>query len=57
VGEPWAIRDVVKRLRRKLGDDAHRPAYLFTVRRVGYHLAAPQPPPPESAVGAPDGGE
>ena len=44
VGEPWALRDVIKRLRRKLGDDAQRPAYLFTERRVGYHLAAPEPP-------------
>ncbi len=58
VGEPWAIRDVVKRLRRKLGDNARQPAYLFTQRRVGYHLAAPEPPAEvaESAPGAPNGG-
>ena len=42
VGVSWALREVVKRLRHKLGDDAHRPAYLFTERRVGYHLAAPE---------------
>ena len=58
VGEPWAIRDVVKRLRRKLGDDASQPAYLFTERRVGYRLAAPEPPRAEPVPGdAPDGGE
>ena len=45
VGEPWAIRDVVKRLRRKLGDGAHDPAYLFTERRVGYRMAAGGTPP------------
>ena len=47
VGEPWAIRDVVKRLRRKLGDGAHDPAYLFTERRVGYRMAAGETPPLE----------
>ena len=62
VGEPWAIRDVVKRLRRKLGDGAHDPTYLFTERLVGYRLAAGETPPlageplgeslPDSADGA-----
>ena len=47
VGEPWAIRDVVKRLRRKLGDGADSPAYLFTERRVGYRMAAGGAPPLE----------
>ncbi len=41
VGEPWLVRDVVKRLRRKLGDAADNPTYIFTEPRVGYHLAAP----------------
>ena len=35
-GEPWLVRDVVKRLRRKLGDDASNPVYIFTEPRVGY---------------------
>ena len=39
VGEPWLVRDVVKRLRRKLGDDAHNPTYIFTEPRVGYRMA------------------
>ena len=36
IGEPWLVRDVVKRLRQKLGDDASNPVYIFTVPRVGY---------------------
>ncbi len=39
VGEPWLVRDVVKRLRRKLDDDAHNPTYIFTEPRVGYRMA------------------
>ena len=38
VGEPWLLRDVIKRLRRKLGDDAGRPSYIFTEPRVGYRM-------------------
>ena len=37
-GEPWLVRNVVKRLRRKLGDDADSPSYIFTVPRVGYRM-------------------
>ena len=32
------VRAIVKRLRRKLGDDADDPAYIFTKRRVGYWM-------------------
>ena len=39
VGEPWLVRNVVKRLRRKLGDDADDPRYIFTEPRVGYRMA------------------
>ncbi|WP_419850477.1 winged helix-turn-helix domain-containing protein [Candidatus Poriferisocius sp.] len=42
VGEPWLVRDVVKRLRRKLGDDAGSPEYIFTEPRVGYRMPAGQ---------------
>ncbi len=35
-GEPWLVREVVKRLRRKLGDDAGNPAYIPTEPRVAY---------------------
>ena len=38
VGEPWLVRDVIKRLRRKLGDSAGSPDYIFTEPRVGYHM-------------------
>ena len=37
-GEPWLVRNVVKRLRRKLGDDAENPKYIFTKPRVGYRM-------------------
>ena len=39
VGEAWLVRDVVKRLRRKLGDSADSPTYIFTEPRVGYRMA------------------
>ena len=41
VGEAWLVRDVVKRLRRKIGDSAESPTYIFTERRVGYRMAKP----------------
>ena len=37
-GEPWPVREVVKRLRSKLGDDAGNPAYILTEPRVGYRM-------------------
>ena len=43
-GEPWLVRDVVKRLRRKLGDDAENPAYIFTEPRVGYRMVRQEQP-------------
>ena len=38
------LRAVMKRLRKKLGDTAARPAYIFTERGVGYRM----PPPGDS---------
>ena len=38
-GEPGLVRNVVKRLRRKLGDNADNPAYILTEPRVGYLMA------------------
>ena len=35
------VHAYVRRLRRKLGDDAARPAYVFTVRQVGYRMPKP----------------
>ena len=40
VGEPWLLRDMVRRLRRKLGDDADSPRYILTEPRVGYRMEA-----------------
>ena len=42
VGEAWLVRDVVKRLRRKLGDSAASPKYILTEPRVGYRMAKGQ---------------
>ena len=38
-GEVDLLRSTVKNLRRKLGDDARDPRYLFTEPRVGYRMA------------------
>ena len=35
------VRTHIKALRRKLGDNANSPAYIFTERRVGYRMANP----------------
>ena len=40
VGEAWLVRDVVKRVRQKLGDSAGSPKYIITVPRVGYRMAS-----------------
>ena len=47
--EPWLVPEVVKRLRRKLGDDAGNPAYIYTEPRVGYRMAKGEGPEPEMA--------
>ncbi len=39
VGEAWLVRDVVKRVRQKLGDSAGSPKYIITEPRVGYRMA------------------
>ena len=43
-GDARLVRAVVKRIRRKLGDDAARPAYIFTERGVGYRMPDPGDP-------------
>ena len=40
-GEAKHVRTFVKRLRRKLGEDAVRPAYILTERGLGYRMAMP----------------
>ena len=47
--EPGLVRNVVKRLRRKLGDDAENPDYIFTEPRVGYRMAKAEGQEPEMA--------
>ena len=37
-GQPGAVRTFVKNLRRKLGDDADTPNYIFTEPQVGYRM-------------------
>ena len=39
----YAVRSMVKNLRRKLGDDAANPSYIVTVPRVGYRMGALNP--------------
>ena len=43
-GNSMAVRTLVKKLRRKLGDDAARPAYVLTEYGVGYRIATPDDP-------------
>ena len=38
-GDARPVRTAVKQLRRKLGDDAGRPTYIFTEPRIGYRMA------------------
>ena len=40
-GDAGAVRAFVKNLRRKLGDDAADPAWVFTERGVGYRMPRP----------------
>jgi len=40
-GNPILVRTYIKKLRRKLGDDAARPAYIVSERGVGYRMARP----------------
>ena len=40
-GDAGLARTVVQRLRRKLGDDAHDPRYIFTEPHVGYRMTKP----------------
>ncbi len=37
-GNMRSMRTIVSKLRRKLGDDARNPTYIFTESRVGYRM-------------------
>ena len=41
-GRPGAVRSVIKNVRRKLGDDADNPTYIFNEPRVGYRMPKPE---------------
>ena len=41
-GDSQSVRAYVKRLRRKLGDDAANPKYIFNIRQVGYRMPRPR---------------
>ena len=40
-GRTGAVRTLIKQLRRKLGDDAEQPTYIFNVPRLGYQMPEP----------------
>ena len=40
-GNTQPVRDFMKKLRRKLGDDAAKPTWIFNERRVGYRMPRP----------------
>ena len=42
-GDPRLVRNFVKNLRRKLGDDPTGPVYILNERGVGYRMPAPEP--------------
>ena len=44
------VRTFVKNLRRKVGDNASRPRYIFTEPRVGYRMARPANAQPADAL-------
>ena len=41
-GKVNLVRNFVKKLRAKLGDDAQSPAWIFSVRGVGYRVPNPR---------------
>ena len=47
-GDMRALRSVLLRLRRKLGEDAGDPTWIFSVPRVGYRMAEADAPEPEA---------
>ena len=49
-GEAGLIRTIIKRLRRKLGDGARAPAYIFTKPNVGYSMPRDQDPDEETKM-------
>ena len=50
-GDLRPMRTAVRSLRRKLGDDARSPTYIFTVPNVGYRM--PKAETPRHRIGSP----
>ena len=48
-GDSRRVRTAAKQLRRKLGDDANNPIYIFTEPRVGYRMPKGEEPGQEEA--------
>ncbi len=40
-GESQLVRAIIRNLRRKLGDDARKPRFIFTLPQIGYRMAGP----------------
>ena len=43
-GSPQAVRSAIRKLRRKLGDDARKPKYILGERGLGYRMPEPDEP-------------
>ena len=41
-GDTALVRNFVKKLRSKLGEDAYSPTWIFSVRGIGYRMASPR---------------
>ena len=48
-GGSGPVRNIIKRLRGKLGDDAGNPTYIFNEPRVGYRMPEGEVPGPEDS--------
>ncbi len=51
--DAWLVRNVVKRLRAKLGDDAANPRHIFTEPRIGYRMEGKEEEEETAAAEAP----
>ena len=45
------MRNIIKRLRRKLGDDANNPTYILNEPRVGYRMPKGEEAEQEEGLG------
>ena len=54
-GDPQPVRSFVRKLRRRLGEDPKRPAFILNERGLGYRMPRPGDPPPGGAGDGPSG--